>query len=219
MKKGLVLLAFLLMAGIAGFAADYGRYGSYRTYDSPGLSEYDGTNYFTLEVGTGVRPLYMALVDLGKGNLAEQGLRTDLKNAFYPVLTLTEVWRVGRITEVCLTEGAAAVVYDLRQYERFGYDPQGKPRYDLTQSSYAGRKVSKPLFSLTGQVRFLWFQSQTFTVYSAIGAGFYITEDFFPLPELVPGAVRYGRNHFYLFLENNIGPYATLLHGGLGWKF
>ena len=210
MRKGIVLLAFLLLAGTDGFAAGY------RPYVQPGFVSEE---YFSLEVGTGIRPLTVMLADFGKSTLAEQGLQLHLGNASYPVLTLTEVWRIDRNTELCLTEGAAAVFYDLRQFGRFGYDPQGKPRYDLSESTYAGRKMSKPFFSLTGQVRFLWFQSQTFTVYSAIGAGLYITEDFFPLPELVPGAVRYGRNHFYVFLENNIGPYATLVHGGLGWKF
>lgn len=209
MRKGIVLLAFLLLAGTDGFAAGY------RPYVQPGFVRED---YFSLEVGTGIRPLTVTLANFDKSTLAEQGLQVHLGNASYPVLTLTEVWRIDRNTELCLTEGAAAVFYDLRQFGRFGYDPQGKPRYDLSKSTYAGRKMST-IFSLTGQVRFLWFQSLDFTVYSSVGLGFCTLTEILPLPVVVPVALRYGRNHFYVFLENNIGPYATLVHGGLGWKF
>lgn len=210
MDGGVFLLVLQLLAGTAGLVVGEKLHTS---------SEFPAEEYFSLEAGTGIKPLHMALMDLGKRDLAEQGLIIHLDDASYPVLTLSEVWRVSRSTELCLTEGASAIFYGLRQFERFGYDPKGRPRFDLSQSTYAGRRMSKPAFSLTGQARFFWFPSRDITLYSAVGIGFSTVTGFVPLPEIVPVALRYGRNHLYVFLENNIGPFATFVHGGLGWKF
>ena len=177
---------------------------------------------FSLELGTGIQPLHMTLAPSTseKKAFADQGIRL-LSNSELscPVISLTEVWRTRPHWELCLTEGISWKIMDSVQYDSFGTDPSGKPRYDINKSTPAGTRASLPVGSLTFQARFIWSPKWKVTVYSALGAGFTSATEFIPMPLVTPVALRFGGKHFYVFAEATLGPVASFGHGGLGWKF
>lgn len=186
----------------------------------------DGSAYpksYSIEVGTGMEPVQMMFISVRpvRQELAQFGQDIDRKGEFYPVLSLTGVMRSGRKTEFTLTAGASWYHHKVIQYSVFGTDPEGKPRYDLSDGSPAGWKDSIPTYSLTLQWRHLWNPDNAFNVYTALGAGLVggRSSSLLPLPCLTPVAFRYGGKHFYAFTELTLGPIATLVHGGLGWHF
>lgn len=213
MRMGFVAVV-LLMVGSMTALAQY-PYG----YGFPLQTNTDSD--FSIELGTGLMPLHMILVSVEERNgrtLAEQGLRPVTENASYPVITLSEVWRISSRMEICLTEGASWMVCDLFKYEQFGYDPAGNPRYDLLKHSPAGRVSSRAALSLTARMRFIWSPRWRVTVYSDVGLGFTSVIGFVPIPEITPMGLRYGNHRIYGFVESTLGPYASLIHGGLGCK-
>ena len=178
---------------------------------------------YSIEVGTGIRPIQMMIPPLRAARvpLASKGQDVDTDGAFYPVIDLTGVLRSGWKTEFTLTAGASWYHHRLVQYPSFGIDPDGQPRYDLEHGERIGWKDSIPAYSLTFQWRHLWNPSNAFLVYTGIGAGVTVAHfsKFFPMPSVTPVAFRYGGEHFYAFAELTLGPIATFAHGGLGWRF
>lgn len=173
---------------------------------------------FSLEIGTGFQPLHASLLLPSSSEekaLAEVGQEPG--EGVYPTFSLTALWRTAYRWEMCLTGGITWFHYRLIQYEQFGIDPYGKPRYDLTKSSEAaGWKDSSPVVTLTFQARCIWNPEAKVNVYTAIGGGLL---EWLPIPSLTPVGLRYGGKHIYAFVEIPFSPIATLVHGGLGWKF
>ena len=196
----------------------------------PALASEDDTlsfrKSFSLEISSGVQPLHMmgspALTeDL---EMARKGMAfVNNSETFCVPFTLTEVWRVAPHWDLCISEGVCWKVIDVVQYDSFGVDPQGKPRYDLKKRSPAGRKSPFPTFTLYCQARLIWSPKWKVTVYSAVGAGLFSTLDSVigvcPVPGITPVGLRYGGKHLYFFAEATLSPLATLGHGGLGWRF
>lgn len=176
---------------------------------------------FSLELGTGYQPLHMTLSpsrDVERA-LAEKGQRADTGSAYDPVISLSGVWHAYPRTEFALTAGISWCHHPLIQYEAFGIDPDGKPRYDTTTGKRIGWKDSTPIASLTLRYRHLWNPDGALVAYSGLGAGFVPQTGIPLLPEVTPIGVRFGGRHFYFFLECTMGPVASLGHGGLGWRF
>ena len=184
-----------------------------------------GYKSFSLELGTGIQPLHMALVPSGeeKRALADQGMVYERTSDLdCPSFSLSEVWRAARYFEFCLTEGISWKIMNLIQYESFGIDPDGKPRYDVNYyaASPAGHKASKPVGSLTLQARVIWNpDNKRVNAYSALGAGLTTVTGHYPLPLVTPIALRFGNGHLYGFIEATVSPVATFGQGGIGWKF
>ena len=208
MKRVLLLIAVLVVLPAVAFAQ--------------GEKDYKG---FSLELGTGIQPLHMTLVPTRqeKMALADRGMMdVNSSGLDCPSFSLSEVWRAAYYFEFCLTEGISWKIMNLIQYESFGIDPDGKPRYDVNYyaSSPAGHKASKPVGSLTFQTRVIWTPDfKRAKVYSALGIGFSTVTEQFPLPLVTPLGLRFGDNHLYGFLEATLSPVASFGHGGIGWKF
>jgi len=178
---------------------------------------------FSIEAGTGLRPLHMTFVPTYgyKEELADKGQAVDYDGAFYPVVSLTGVMRTREKTEFTLSAGASWLHHKITQYSTFGIDPQGKPRYNLNDGESIGWSDSEPIFTFTFQWRHLWNPQNAFVAYTALGAGAVVSSslEFAALPSLTPIAFRYGGRHFYAFTELTLGTLATFVHGGIGWHF
>ncbi|MBO6169770.1 MAG: hypothetical protein J6O51_07335 [Bacteroidales bacterium] len=174
---------------------------------------------FSIELGSGIKPLHMTMSPSRdvRYKLGEEGKAVDMSRAYYPVITVTGAWRFREHSELALTGEASWSHHKVIQYGIFGTDPEGKPRYDLNNSTPAGWKNSTLIPSLTFRYRYLWNPYAKVVAYSGVGVGFIPT--FFPIPEILPIAARYGGNHFYGFAELTMGPVASYVHLGLGWRF
>ena len=131
----------------------------------------------------------------------------------------SDLWRTGYRWETLVTGSFSWIHAPVTQYETFGIDPQGKPRYDLTKRTPAGWKNMFPTGSITVQWRVFWNPQWKVQPYSGFGAGLSTATEWIPLSSLVPVGVRFGRGHLYGFLETGFTPFATIGHGGLGWRF
>lgn len=200
MKTHILVVAALLAWGSAAYA-------------------YDGR--FSIEVGTGLQPLHMTLAPTHAEEmaLAELGQLALDSGSFCPVISLTGVWSLSPHWELCATGGISWKHFEYMQYPTFGTGPSGEPRYNLRNGKKAGWKASKPVPSLTAQARFIWSPNWKVTVYSALGLGFTSVTEIYPMPEITPIALRFGKEHFYTFAEATIGPIATFAHIGFGWRF
>ena len=178
---------------------------------------------FSIELGTGIRPIQMMVSPnrYVQKELAPKGQDIDTDGAFFPTISLTGVLRTGLKTEFTLTAGTCWYHHRVIQYPVFGTDPNGEPRYSIGNGTPAGWMDSIPSYSLTIQWRHLWNPQNAFTLYTGLGAGVTTSSlsDFFPLPSITPIAFRYGGKHLYGFAEFTLGPLASLVHGGLGWRF
>ena len=176
---------------------------------------------FSLEIGAAPGPLHMQAGPswTEKKDLAEQGQEAFTHDIIPPAVSLSAVWRIGYRWETLVTGSFSWIHAPVTQYETFGIDPQGKPRYDLTKGTPAGWKNMFPTGSITVQWRVFWNPQWKVQPYSGFGAGLSTATEWIPLPSLVPVGVRFGRGHLYGFLETGFTPFATIGHGGLGWRF
>ena len=209
MKRRFIIAAVLILTAASAFAADD---------DTSGVPF---RKSFSLELGTGLQPLHMTLSPTMKEEdaLTEIGQEIKGEATINPTISLSEVWRFDPHWEFCLTEGICWKYMEVWQYDTFGIDPKGKPRYDLNKHTSLGMKPFKPIGTLSAQIRFIWVPEWKVAVYSAVGAGFSTATEFIPLPQVTPIALRVGGEHFYFFEETTLGPIASFVHLGLGWKF
>ena len=176
---------------------------------------------YSIELGTGLPPLHMSLMPSRavKDAYAQKGQSVSSRQTFYPVISLTGTVRTSRKSEHTLTAGLSWCFHPVTRYGVFGTDPDGKPRYDLSDGSPAGWEHSSPVFTFTWHWRHLWNPDGKVVAYSGVGAGFPFMDGLFPLPSVTPIAIRFGGAHLYGFAECTLGPVASILHAGLGWKF
>lgn len=176
---------------------------------------------FSLELGTGYAPPHF-LFDRWQKSHREMAFEGKTVSLIYsPTFALSGVWRINSRSEWLVTGGTAWNYYDVFQYETFGVDPNGKPRYDhFSEPQPAGKGNGDLSVSLAVRYRRIWNPEKPCSVYSGLGFGFaYAYKELFPIPELTIIGVKYSWTHFQLFLENTYGPHATALYGGIGWKF
>ena len=167
-------------------------------------------NRFTIEFSSGlpiIQSLNVNTRHLEK-QLAMEGIRIDKGGALHPLINLTGALLVSPRCELALTGGIYWYLHRITQFEAFGIDPKGNPRFDT------------PVGSLTFQVRWIWNPGESCAIYSAAGAGI-LTEGtkIVPLPSITPVGVRLGGEHFFGFFETTLGSVATLFQAGLGWTF
>ena len=177
---------------------------------------------YSIELSTGLPPLHMTFAPTWEEEYAwaQKGQGMNSEGGFYPVINVTGVLRPRLKTEFTLTAGTSWYHHRITQYSTFGIDPEGKDRYNLKDGHPAGWKDSGRSYSLTFQWRHLWNPEKAFSMYTALGAGLvYFDGDCVPLPSLTPIAFRYGGRHFYAFTELTLGTMASLVQGGLGWRF
>ena len=216
--KRLLLCALLLTSAIATAAAqNMEGYNSFPQWKRG----------FSIEAGAGIPPLHMFLLNRwGEDEFADKGQDTNpLKlTRQIPSFSLSAVWRTGERSEWVLSLCASRMRYSVTQYSIFGTDPDGKPRYDLTDGKDAGYAHSPVIPALSASYRGIWYSDKPWEVYSAIGLGLIFIPDgdpgwLLPLPAVTPFGVRVGGEHFYGFLESTFSPAATFIHGGVGWHF
>ena len=185
------------------------------------ISAFGQESPFSLELGSGFAPIH-TLADTRSLDVKYAPLGQAIDDNYPLSFTLSGVWRLDRRWEAKLTIDAAWFNCELIQYPEFGTDPSGKPRYriDYNQAEHLGRINDGFLWSATAILRHIWNPQNAFQTYSEFGLGY-----IFGLgsPALIPGitfiGLRYCWDHFYLYAENTYSPAATLVHGGLGWKF
>ena len=217
MRRLLLAGALLLGAAASAFGQEDGASSAYINPFERSLS---------LEVGTGIAPahmyvIYMSLSYERRSEFAQYGQDADMDNAYYPEVDLSLVWRTSERWEHAFTAGVSWCHHQVLQYEEFGIDPQGRPRYNLYNGTPAGWADSSPFASITWQARYLYNPQAKVQMYSGIGLG--IVTDLrtgaVPLPAITLFGIRYTTPHFYFFAEEPLNPIAILAHGGLGWKF
>ena len=176
---------------------------------------------FSLEVGAGMGPAHMYLLKNPSRDTekALDELGQEAIDGRYPALTVSGALRTWDRWETVATVGVSWGRFSIVQYETFGIDPQGKPRYDLKKGSPAGEKDLDPLWTLTIQERVFWNPRWKVQPYSAWGLGIVFSSEVFPLPSVTPVGVRLGGRHFYGYIEAPLSTYGLLCHGGLGWTF
>ena len=207
--KRFLIAALALLAG--SFAA-FGQEDSFR-------------KTFSLELGVAPGPLHMMFPGVSPDDhtedvWADQGRRADKSTGYYPAFTLSGAIRTWDRWETVVTAGVSWYRSRLIQYEPFGIDPQGKPRYDLTKETPVGGWVdSSPVASLTVQERVFWNPRWKVQMYSAFGLGLTTSSNLVPIPSLMPVCMRLGGRHLYFYAETGFSPFASYLHGGLGFKF
>ena len=206
------LLAFLFLLGLTVPAfADKGEPAPFK-------------RSFSLEIGAGHGPYHMFLRNVSPSwkaqkALAQEGLVAKSDGVFYPAFSLSGVWRYAYRWEAAFTGGVSWSHHPVIQYDTFGLDPQGNPRYDLNKGHSAGWRDSTPVGTLTFQARVFWNPEWLVQAYSAFGFGFTTASEIIPIPAVTPLGLRYGGKHFYFFVETPLNPVALFLHGGLGWRF
>ena len=143
---------------------------------------------FSLEIGAAPGPLHMQAGPSWKEkkDLAEQGQEAFTHDIIPPAVSLSAVWRTGYRWETLVTGCFSWIHAPVTQYETFGIDPQGKPRYDLTKGTPAGWKNMFPTGSITVQWRVFWNPQWKVQPYSGFGAGLSTATEWIPLPSLVP---------------------------------
>jgi hypothetical protein len=183
---------------------------------------------WSIELGTGIVPFHTFFTpsQVTKEELAQQGQAVgEIVSPYYPAFNLSGVYRFRRWTDFRFTVGASWRYYEVTQYSVFGTTPDGKPRYNLKNGSPAGVKNTDPTLSFTLQCFHVWNPGKSVELYSGGGLGLVIdyhrilTGSVFPFPDATPIGARFAGNHLYGFLELTFGPIASLIHGGLGWRF
>lgn len=179
---------------------------------------------FSVEVGVAPGPLHMQLLFVSPSwetleALADLGQDTYESDAIRPAVTLSVSIRTWHRWETVITGCASWSHCPVIQYEAFGIDPQGRPRYDLTKGTRIGWKAFSPVYTLTVQERVFWNPRWRTQWYSGFGLGLTTASELVPIPSLVPVGLRLGGSHLYFFAETGFSPFASFVHGGLGWKF
>ena len=178
---------------------------------------------FALEFATGIAPIHTLVNRATLGwnmEIAELGLKPVTDYAFCPAFSLSAVWHTALRWEFVLTGGVSWCNYGAIQYDTFGWDPQGKPRYDLDKPLRTFRRNSEFAGALFFQARRFWNPTQKVKLYSAAGAGLCSDgKEFLPVPSVTPIAVRFGTGPLKFFIENTFSPAATGWNFGLGWTF
>jgi hypothetical protein len=151
------------------------------------------------------------------------GQEYSSKSLNLPAFSLSAVWHTQERDEWVVSLGISRARYNVTQYSRFGWDPQGNPRYNLNEGVTIG-PVSTPVVpTLNVLYRLFWNSNPSFTFYSAFGGGLIYTgtgeSALIPLPALTPVGMRAGWKHLYFYLETGLTPLSSLVHGGLGWRF
>lgn len=218
MRRFFLALVLFALTGLWAFAQE-------RADSLSATPEQPFRQTFSVEAGTGVGPWHMRIIYMSpsyvrRRELAQYGQDADMDSAFYPEAGLSFVWRKKERLEHVFTAGVSWCHHKLIQYEPFGTDPNGNPRYDLNRGTPIGWADSTPFTSFTWQARFLYNPQAKVQLYSGIGLGVITNwHGAFPLPALTLIAARYTTPHFYVFFEVPLSDIALFAHGGLGWKF
>ena len=211
MKVRLLTLALLAVSSTGAFAQEA---------EEPSV---DFQPAFTLEIGSGWTPIH-TLVNMSglrrDFGLADKGQQASSSNAWGPTIFLSAAWQTYLRWEFVLTGGLSWCNYRVIQYDTYGWDPQGKPRYDLDNPLRTYRRNSHYAGALFFQARRFWNPTQKVKLYSAAGVGLYTDgKEFLPVPSFTPIAVRFGTGPLKFFIENALSPAATGWNFGLGWTF
>lgn len=176
-----------------------------------------------LEVGTGFQPAHMMFPGVAPSRQAERELAMKGQRAnvdfMCPNVIASGVMNYKEHWEFVLTGEVAWRSYHLIQYEEFGIDPSGNPRFNLRKQKDLGSRMGFPIASGTAQWRYLWNPWSNAQVYTGFGVGITAGTNYCPTPSFTPLGFRACGEHMYLYLELPLGPYASLVAGGLGYTF
>lgn len=129
---------------------------------------------------------------------------------------LDKRWEVALIFTVCGT------FYTEYQYPKIGESAEGAANYDWNATPTATSRHYVRCFIPATMLRFYWLaRNPAFQMYSGAGAGYALgSSGSFPvLPTLTPVAIRFGAKHWYGQFELTLGTTASLILGGVGYRF
>ena len=218
MKRLVICLLLLSGTAAASVAQDAAQFPAPATWEKS----------FAIEAGAGFAPVHMFLAYPSareEREFADKGQRVTESSPLTPSFSLSAIWRTGEKSELVLALSASRMRYSITQYSVFGIDPDGKPRYDLSDGKEVGRTHSPVSTSLSACYRRLWLRDGHWTVYYAIALGLVHTPDKGPgphvnvMPGFAPLGMRYGWQNLYACVELGFTPAASLIAAGIGWKF
>lgn len=185
---------------------------------SPAHSQ-DGDFHRTLsvEIGSGILPPHQLFGGVTPD--LEKGQSMEWEGLYRPRFDLSFVWASSEHTEWVLKGGLSWWRHRMIQYATFGTDPNGNPRYDLENKTRLGWTDSRVSPTLSFSWRPLWLRRDGFTLYSELGLGFILEKGPYCYPGVTFVGARYNLRLFYFYAESTLSPVATLLHGGIGWRF
>ena len=216
MKRLIVsVVALALMATGAAFAQS----GS----NSGAAAGSNAGRQWRIEIGTGLQPLHMGFIGVSPSaelerELVRKGQFFRENDGFYPSVILTGSCELSPRWELALTASMSWGYLQLCQYDTFGIDPEGQPRYDLRSFSKLGYRNVSPVPAFTVQGRYFWSKPAAVRVYSAFGLGITPGTSFIPTPSLTLIGLRAGGRRLYGFVEATVGPFATFVDGGIGLR-
>lgn len=215
------LFCAILVAVSLGASAQYGQPVPYPGSGGPysgGLA--GGGRYFALEISSGRPSCYYMIGAGSRSELNQPYLEAGqgVENIRRHAMQLSAVWGRGVHSELAVTAGLNWSSFQLVQYEKFGVDPSGKPRYDA--SGYGvylpGRKSGGYAGSLTAEWRYIYNPIDLVQVYSGVGLG---VSTFYPIiPSLSLVGIRLCGLRLYGFACINISPSTWLGTFGLGMR-
>ena len=152
MKRLIVsVVALALMATGAAFAQS----GS----NSDAAAGSNAGRQWRIEIGTGLQPLHMGFIGVSPSaelerELVRKGQFFRENDGFYPSVILTGSCELSPRWELALTASMSWGYLQLCQYDTFGIDPEGQPRYDLRSFSKLGYRNVSPVPAFTVQGRY-----------------------------------------------------------------
>lgn len=177
---------------------------------------------WSIEAGAGIAPIHAMVTRTVNKEMAASG-RTLSDTRLSPSITLSVAWQFAPKWEAVLTGSVSWLHAQVLQYGTFGIDPYGNPRYSLQDGAEPAGAINTGFnWSVTAQMRRLWTPKKAIVLYSGLGVGFIPHSSLVTpiLPAVIPIGLRYTPcRHLSIFVENTLSPVATLVHGGLGWRF
>lgn len=119
-------------------------------------------------------------------------------------------WEFTTLVNVHLT------MYDIMQYPMLSAgDETHKAEYDFNAQPAFDHRNTSVYGSLSCAFRFKWLVRESFSMYSALGAG--VSVGFpIPMPYLAPVGIKFGKGKVYGIVEANISPATTFGMAGVG---
>ena len=149
---------------------------------------------------------------------SSDGLR--IKEYFQPGLNIGYTYSWRKRWEVNALANLHLTVYDIMQYPYEEPLPSysslyQEPKYDFDAEPTLALRSTSLFGSLSASVRFKWIVRESFSMYSALGAGISIGFPI-PFPYIAPVGIKFGKGKVYGIAELNMTPATSIAMAGIG---
>ena len=144
-----------------------------------------------------------------------QGLLVD-KEYYQPGLNLGYTYAWNKKWEVSVLLNFHMTIYDVMQYPMISPGNETNPaQYDFSAQPKLYRRSTSFSGALSFAFRYKWLVRDTFSIYSALGAGLHLGLPI-PLPYIAPFGIKFGKGKVYGIVEANVTPANTFGMAGIG---